>query len=206
MIPLVLANGKMSFIGIQVKFDKEDGVKKAIDDVTEKMTFPKMFKGENDRPFGLIILALGYYQDNILEVFLERTKEHTLMAPAILVFKGIPKSFQNISKWFIEEVPKNYSYRGICYDHLKSCDHLFELVHELPLTTEEKAVLGEYTPPTWYEATENETNKSKPLLRTQKTSSITSGVHLRKKNRSKRSKVSPSEGDKDAMNDGVAGS
>ena len=169
MIPLILKDGRISFIGIQVKFVKEDCVKMVVDDATEKMTFSKMFKGESDRPFGLIILALGDYFENKLEVSLERSEGSTIAAPAILVLKGIPNSFQYISSVFFEGAPQNYSYHGICYNHLKSCDRLFEIVHELPLSPEELAALSQYGRQTWSAARKNESRKSKSRKRPKRT-------------------------------------
>ena len=52
MIPLILKDGRLSFLGIQVKFVKQDGVSTAISEATKKMTFFKMFEeGTELRPY-----------------------------------------------------------------------------------------------------------------------------------------------------------
>lgn len=100
----------------------------------------------------MIILALGNYElENKLDVFLERENGDELNAPTILVIKGIPKTFQEVS-YILEETPKNYSYRGICSDHLLACDHLSELIHEIPLGLEELLALSQYESSNWSDA------------------------------------------------------
>jgi hypothetical protein len=44
------------------------------------------------------------------------------------------------------DVHKYFSYRGVCSEHLKTCDHLFELIQELPLSEEALQALEEYEP------------------------------------------------------------
>jgi hypothetical protein len=134
MIPLVLDNGKLSFLGIKVKFVKENEVNWAIDEALENMVFSKMFEKESDRPYGLIIFVLGDYDLKVqpknsinLDVFGQKNEDNH----NVLTFKGIPHSFQKISNLFKDSYPKNLSYLGICGDYLKACDHLYELIHEV---------------------------------------------------------------------------
>ena len=105
MIPLVLQGGDISFLGIQVKFVKEKYVKRHVEGSLEKMKFSKLFKGcQNDRPFALMILALGKYSDfsegSEVEVF-HLEDQDPLEAPPVFSLKGIPKSFLKGSSRFL---------------------------------------------------------------------------------------------------------
>ena len=75
MIPLVLSDGRISFVGIQVKFiTKDDDAKRTVNKALWKMNFPKMFpkytKGQNNRPFKRSFLLLA----NIISTFLSENE------------------------------------------------------------------------------------------------------------------------------------
>ena len=98
MIPLVLSDGRISFVGIQVKFiTKEDDAKRTVSKALWKMNFPKMFpkytKGQNDRPFASIILVIGKYNLNVSirkrGGLKNLENKYYLVEPVTLVFKGI---------------------------------------------------------------------------------------------------------------------
>jgi hypothetical protein len=151
MIPLILKDGMLSFLGIQVKFVKLEGVKESIRKATEKMTFSNMFKeGPECRPFGLLILALGDYQlerERKLEVSLSRETGRSKEAPTILVIKGKPKPLQDPPlNTIFDLAPKYSTYRGICSEHLMACDHLYGLIQELPFSKEAIKALKNYVP------------------------------------------------------------
>jgi hypothetical protein len=149
MIPLILENGRLSFLGIKVTFVKYEDVSAAISDATEKMTFANMFgECQEHCPFGLIILALGDYKSEggkTLEVFLTREGESSPADPAILVFQGIPRPVQDTSLPSTLN-PEYVSYPEVCSEHLKTCDQLFGLIQELPFSDEAKKALDDYKP------------------------------------------------------------
>jgi hypothetical protein len=175
MIPLILKDGRLSFLGIQVKFVKQDGVNTVISKATGKMTFFNMFEERTElRPFGLIILALGDYRfegKKKLEVSLSRETGISSEAPTILVFKGKPKLLQESTFVTIFDLaPKFFSYRGVCSEHLKACDHLFGLINELPFSDEAIEALENYEPKGYEQAILIESMKSNSSNRSSKIS------------------------------------
>jgi hypothetical protein len=152
MIPLILEDGRLSFLGIQVKFVKQDGVTTAITKAIEKMTFTNIFEGGTEiRPFALIILALGDYNfegEKKLKVSLKHGEaENSLNAPTVLVFEGTPKLLLDPTFTIMFNLaPKYFSYRGVCSDHMMACDHLFALINELPFSDDATDVLAKYVP------------------------------------------------------------
>jgi hypothetical protein len=166
MIPLILNDGRLSFLGIQVKFYEQSGVNDAVTEAVKKMTFTNMFRKEIEiRPFGLIILALGDYNfegEKKLEVSLRREAESSLESPTILVFKGMPKILQDTTlRTLFDLAPKYFSYRGVCSDHMLACDHLFGLINELPLSKEAIEALAKYVPKAYSQVRAIEIKKSK---------------------------------------------
>jgi hypothetical protein len=137
IIPLILNDGimkgKISFLGIHVEFVKMKVVKTFVKKAVNRMTFPFMFNGKkSDRPIGLIILALGNY--NNLEIYLKRRKKSNFNAPTILVFEGVPDSSRQ-EAYLFDLAPKSLSdsYRGVNPDYLEACDRVKELVKEVPV-------------------------------------------------------------------------
>ena len=135
MIPLVLPDGDISFLGIQVKFVKEKYVKSQVEGALEKMKFSKLFWGcQNDRPFALMILALGkysgFYGGSEVELF-HFADQNPLEAPPVLSLKGIPR-FEVDSYELFDLAPEEMHYRGVDTTFLKDCDRLFELTREIP--------------------------------------------------------------------------
>ena len=157
MIPLVLKDGRISFLGVQVKFVKEDNVKRTVKDALEKMNFSYIFEGlQSDRPFALIILALGKYEkhkvyisngrvsphsenrasiDSGSEVSQHPEKQASIDKPAVLVFEGVRES-GNVERLF-DIAPTDVSYRGINPEYLEQCDYMQDLIRETPLLQEE---------------------------------------------------------------------
>ena len=90
MIPLVLRDGRISFVGIKIIFSSNEKlVDEEVNVAAEQMRFPKMFSGlQSDRPFGLIILVICEFTFKV-SIIPKRNEED----PIILVFKGIPTKF-----------------------------------------------------------------------------------------------------------------
>ena len=132
MIPLVLRDGDISFLGIKVKYVKEENVKIAVEGALEEMKFSKIFKGcQNDRPIALMVLALGKYpafRDGIeVEVFHSACQD-PLEAPAVLSLKGISR----FETYLFDLAPNDIHFRGINTTHLVECDRLYDLTQEIP--------------------------------------------------------------------------
>jgi hypothetical protein len=79
MISLVLSDGEISFIGIQVEIvGNEDYIDPVIQNALEKVKFNKMFPnysekfGPNNRPFVLIVLIFGKYSFEIFTPILKK--------------------------------------------------------------------------------------------------------------------------------------
>jgi hypothetical protein len=139
MIPIVLGNGEISFLGVQVKYVREKNIVTSVQNAKTKMTFTNIFGQQSDRPFVLIILALCN-SDSL--VFVERTPIETKNPrdnPDVLVFKGISESVKGMIDWFTAS-PKGVMYRGIDESYLKECDFMHDLVKEFPYqsTTDEE--------------------------------------------------------------------
>ena len=140
MIPLVLNNGKISFLGIQVKFiTKNENVNRVVNKALMQMNFKKMFtQRQIDRPFGLLILVIGEYKFSVsIKNRIRRSASASSNlthseAPAVLIFKGIPASSKSI-KHILKIAPKSASYRGINPEYLKKCDFMHDLIQEIPL-------------------------------------------------------------------------
>ena len=151
MIPLVLTDGKISFIGIQVNFVKEEEkVSQVVKGALDRMRFSHLFKGQkSDRPFGLINLVLG---ECVFEVRNEiRTNQDPLEAPTVITFKGIPflpliarslikrapngvkgiPSHPGDAKEFLKLAPTDVSYLGINKEYLIKCDRIHDLSKEV---------------------------------------------------------------------------
>lgn len=138
MIPLILQDGKVTFLGIQVKFVLRTSVATTINKAIDKMIFKKMFGKKNieGRPFGLLILAFGDY--DYLKAYVDRRSKNSTAAPSILTIEGdiLPKTDSR----FFNLVPESFTdaYRGINPILFTACDRLDELVTEVPLSEWEK--------------------------------------------------------------------
>jgi hypothetical protein len=115
MIPLVLEDGRISFLGVQVKNVKEKYIGGSVRKAMKKMTFSNIFDQQSDRPFIMIIIALCK-SESVPEVYTEPTP-HTprdpFNNPDVLVFKGTPpESVSGSPNWF-DKAPKGVMYRGI---------------------------------------------------------------------------------------------
>jgi hypothetical protein len=139
MIPLVLKDGTISFLGIQVKFVEEGSLDGTIEGAIPKMEFNYMFfarKGEeklnNDRPFGLIILALGDYDYGKTTIY-RRPREAFYDAPSVIIFSGTPESFKS-EVGLIRMAPEGLTtaYRGVNPTYFQVHDRLEELTTDIP--------------------------------------------------------------------------
>ena len=138
MIPLVLNDGRISFLGFQVKFLKKDYENEKIKKAVGKMAFSNMFGGEsNDRPFGLIILSLGHDASS-LKVFNLKQEEpessatesyDPLDSPSVFVVQGIPASAKD-PEFFLSESPSDDSCYGIDAKYYEDYGCLKELIQE----------------------------------------------------------------------------
>ena len=133
MIPLVLNDGKISFIAIQVKFvRKEEYVNQVLQKALKKMNFTKMFPEyhQDNRPFGLIVLIFGEYSFKVFTPKGKEAKNHNpLLNPLPLIFKGIPTHLTGVEELF-KIAPTDLSYRGIGPEYLSKCDRLRNLIRE----------------------------------------------------------------------------
>ena len=100
MIPLVLGNGQISFLGVQVKYVNQQYMTDQIRKAVPKMTYSNIFGGQSTRPFAMIILALKEGSP----VFVEKSsskKRNPLDNPDVIVFKGISDLFNSGSNGFV---------------------------------------------------------------------------------------------------------
>ena len=148
LIPLVLKDGRISFLGVQVKFLKEghenDTIKKAVG----KMRFSNMFGSQrSDRPFGLIILSLSRTV-GVLNVFnskpegLESSDSANCdpyESPTVFVIQGIPASAKD-PKSLLVIAPTDISYHGINSEYFEECDSIRNLIQEIPSSSETEAI------------------------------------------------------------------
>ena len=147
MIPLVLKDGRISFLGIQVKFVKGRYENETIKSAVRKMQYSKMFRSQRcDRPFGLIILSLGH--NDGLNVFnskpegMERFGPENCdpyESPSVFVIQGIPASAKD-PKSLLVIAPTDISYCGINSEYLEECDSMQNLVKEIPSCSETEVI------------------------------------------------------------------
>ena len=146
MIPLVLKDGNISFLGIQVKFVEKANLNETIAKAVPKMEFNYMFsseKGEDelisDRPFGLIILALGDYGYGKTTIY-RRPRESFYNAPSILVFTGTPESFKShVQLIRMASDCLTSAYPGINPTYFQVHDRLKELTTDIPEVNDAKS-------------------------------------------------------------------
>ena len=139
MIPLVLKDGRISFLGIQVKFVKGRHENETIKSAVGKMQYSNMFGNQRcDRPFGLIILSLGHTDG--LNVFNSKPEGmessgsencDPYESPSVFVIQGIPASAKD-PKSLLVVAPSDISYCGINSEYLEECDCMQDLIREIP--------------------------------------------------------------------------
>ena len=107
----------------------------------DQMSFPKMFNDqESDRPFGLIIIALGNYNyDRIKIININRAETPTFRKPTILGFEGVPTRYKFEYDTFRIASACLSTYHGVNTDYMKACDRIFELLNELPPVLQKSA-------------------------------------------------------------------
>ena len=131
MIPLVLKDRRISFLGVQVKFvRKKRYVNGVVSKALKQMSFSKMFsESKYDRPFGSIILVIGdydlgvYITKNNVKKILTPDDFSPSVTPVSLVIQGL--------KVLIKVAPTDHSYRGINHEFLKKCDYMHDLIDEI---------------------------------------------------------------------------
>ena len=142
MIPLILECGKISFLGIQVKFIRDETtVNSVAKNAAKKMNFPYMFdlqqsqEQQSDRPFGLIMLIIGDYKFDtfilpVNEPELDSEQDYRLIAPRILAFRGKIPTVAGLDQ-IVKSVPSDVFYRGINPKYMEECDYMHDLTKEL---------------------------------------------------------------------------
>jgi hypothetical protein len=106
MIPLVLEDGRISFLGVQVINVKEKYIDENIEKAVKKMTFFNIFNQKSDRPFNMIIIAHCKSDSTFYVEPTPLIHRNPLDNPDIFVFKeklcmGIRRSLN----WF-DKAPK----------------------------------------------------------------------------------------------------
>jgi hypothetical protein len=131
MFPLVLDDGRISFVGIKLIYEWECFIEENIQRAVEKMNFYKIFGYHSDRPFAMIILILcdSNPQIQIVKPFLN--VQNPLDNPNIVILKGISNSLREHSALF-EIAPMGIMYGGIEEGDLEECDHMHGLFREFP--------------------------------------------------------------------------
>jgi hypothetical protein len=140
LIPLVLGDGKMSFLGVQVKFVQEKYVNKNVNDALKVMTYSNIFGSGCDRPFAMIILALGNYKNLYVQNRQLSENPNTFENPDVLVFKGIHNGPVDL----FAMGPTGTMYRGIDKTYLEECDLMGDLVREIEIQSKE-TIAGQST-------------------------------------------------------------
>ena len=139
MIPLVLNDGRISFVGIKLIFNRnEKFIDEDVNNARKQMSFPRMFSGiQNDRPFCLIILVICDFTFDV-SIIPRSDKGETasahqnpLVSPTILVFKGIPFDFYCVEA-LLKIVSFDTSYWYINPSHLEKCDRMYDRIKEMP--------------------------------------------------------------------------
>ena len=135
MIPLVLKDGGISFIGVKlISSRNEKHIDEEVNNAREQMSFPRMFSGlHSDRPFCLIILVVGDFTFDVSVIprsnngATASVHQDPLVAPVILVFKGIPNYFGFV-KELLEIASIDTSYWYIDPFYLKECDRMCDRI------------------------------------------------------------------------------
>ena len=139
MIPLVLKDGGISFVGVKLIYARNEIlIDEEVNNAREQMSFPLMFSGlQSDRSFCLIILVVGDITFDVSIIpRIDKGKtasvhQDPLVAPTILVFKGIPTDFHWV-KALLEILLIDKSYCYIDPSYLKKCDRMHDLIKEIP--------------------------------------------------------------------------
>jgi hypothetical protein len=131
MFPLVLEDGRISFVGIKTIYEKECYIEEIVQRAVEKMNFYKMFGYHSDRPFVIIILILC---DSNPQIHIEKPSlnvQNPLDHPNIIILKGISQAIREHTGLF-EITPMGIMYGGIDEGYLEYSDHLQGLSREFP--------------------------------------------------------------------------
>jgi hypothetical protein len=131
MIPLVLGDGRISFIGIKAIHESECYLDTVVPRAVGKMNFFNIFGYHSDRPFVLIILILC---DSNPQIHIEKpslNEQNPLDNPNIIIFKGISQYIREHSGLF-EIAPIGIMYGGIEEGYLEECDRMQGLCREFP--------------------------------------------------------------------------
>ena len=122
MIPLVLGDSKMSFLGIQVKYvSNEEHISSVLSRSIKNMKFSKISHNAKFRPFGLIIFIIGNYTFDVQIHPRNRS---------ILVYKGVPP-ITGLS-WILQNAPVGTLFRGVQTKYLRDSEFLYGITSEDP--------------------------------------------------------------------------
>jgi hypothetical protein len=130
MIPLVLEDGRVSFLGVHVENVKEKYISENVQGAMKEMTFFNIFNYQNDRPFIMIIFA---HCNSDLKIYVETspfTPRNPMNNPDVLVFKGKPQYGMSVD--WLNKAPSGIMYHGIDESYLKGGNKMLGLVKELP--------------------------------------------------------------------------
>jgi len=130
MIPLVLENGQISFLGVQVKYVNQQYMTNQIKKAVPKMTYSNIFGGQSTRPFAMIILALNEDSPVVVEKSSSEMR-NPLDNPDVIIFKGISKAILTRGPSLFRTAPSGATYRGIDEKYLKESDFMHDLVREI---------------------------------------------------------------------------
>jgi hypothetical protein len=130
MIPLVLGDGRISFVGIKAIYEREYYIEEIVQWTVEKMNFCNIFGYHTDRPFVMLILTLS---DSNPQIHIEKSStnsQNSLDFPNIIIFKGISQSIRE-SAGLYEIAPMEIMYGGIEETDLEECDRMQGLFREV---------------------------------------------------------------------------
>jgi hypothetical protein len=138
MIPLVLEDGRISFLGVKTIYIKEGCINDVIQTAISKMSFSDIFGYQSDRPFILIIIALCRANKHIYTEKFPLKVQNPLNNPPVLIFRGI--SIGIISWKYSLKSPKDEIFQGIQEEYLGGFDHMIDLVQEFSLYSKDNFV------------------------------------------------------------------
>jgi hypothetical protein len=130
LIPLVLGDGRISFLGVKTIYIKEGCINDVVQTAISRMSFSDIFGYQSDRPFILIIIALCRSNKHIYIEKLPIKVQNPLDNPPVLIFKGVSSIFD----WnYLSTTPKDEIFQGIDEEYLGGCDHMLDLVQEFSI-------------------------------------------------------------------------
>jgi hypothetical protein len=108
LIPIILEDGRISFLGVKTIYVEEQCIDSAVQTAMTKMGFSDIFGYQSDRPFILIIIALCRVEQEIcIEKFPLKVQD-PLNNPPVLIFKGISDSIFDVE--YLLEAPGAIKY------------------------------------------------------------------------------------------------